>query len=103
MRFLGFPKMEDCLIREVELHNIFADVLEAQKWLTPEMGAGEADVKRALESNPNWTKFVEAIGPGDELWYYRFPEDRWRKLRGSHGYVIVKNRKYQQYFEFARN
>ncbi|MCP4352938.1 MAG: hypothetical protein GY795_46400 [Desulfobacterales bacterium] len=86
------------------MSNIYSDMIEAQSWFMPGSDPGdEISIKNYMETLPDWNNFLFSYKMGDELWYYRFPYEMWRKLSGSHGYVILRNGKYYCYFELAKN
>ncbi len=104
IRFLGFPKQGECLVRKVNIDNIYIDFIEAQSWLYPhDKPEDELSIKNYMKNLPSWNCFLSSFQEGDELWYYRFPSKMWQKLRGSHGYAILRNGKYYLYFEIAKN
>ena len=102
-KFLGFPPKEKCLVRKVTIDSIYSDMVDAQKWLTPDIASDEQETKKYLTSLSNWNYFLSSYKSNDELWYYRFPENYWKKLRGSHGYIILREGKYCEYFELVKN
>jgi hypothetical protein len=46
-------------------------------------------VKRPRELWPG--KFISAMQPGDQLWWFSSPEETWRMLCGRAGYALVRN------------
>lgn len=104
LKFLGFPSKNKCLIRKINLSDIYSDIIKAQSWLAPDMySENEVFVKNYMETLPVWNDFLSSLKAGDELWYYRFPKEMWQKMRGSHGYLILRNGRYYSCFELAKN
>ncbi len=102
--FLGFPNKHECLVRKVDIDNIYSDMIVAQSWLLPnDRPDDEITQKIYMTTLPRWNWFLSSMHEGDELWYYRFPNEMWQKLRGSHGYLILRDDNYYRYFEIAKN
>jgi len=40
-----------------------------------------------------WKPFISRITTGDELWFFRLPDECWEKLKEHQGYVIMRNGK----------
>lgn len=40
-----------------------------------------------------WEPFISRIATGDELWFFRLPDEYWEKLQGHQGYAIIRNGK----------
>jgi hypothetical protein len=51
------------------------------------------DNRRYLKEWGEWNKFISNYKTGDELWYYRSPQDSWAKLAGEEGFAIYRHGK----------
>jgi hypothetical protein len=59
-----------------------------------------ASLKRRISpddlEDKDWLRFKENMKDGDEIWYYRTPQETWNEwfpLCGREGYVIVRDDK----------
>ena len=50
-----------------------------------------------------WKEFIQAMEPGDELWYYRSPKESWDSFSGCAGYAIVRNREVFSFFNTMKS
>ncbi len=53
-----------------------------------------------LVNSVEWEKFKSKLGPSDELYYFRSPEETWSSfpLCGVEGYAIFRKFELQQYY-----
>jgi hypothetical protein len=88
--FIFLPSPKACLIRKINLLNIE----EAFKLESQELHGKLIDSDEKVVYKPkSWDSFIQKMMPGDELWFYRFPDEYWMNLMGQQGYVILRDGK----------
>ena len=66
-------------------------------------GAARAPDLIQPQDNPEWRRFKELLGPGDELWYFCSPFESFLSPAGKMGYVLVRDGKQVESFVALMN
>lgn len=70
-------------------------------WLRHEVELAHAEsAEPQLRTSPQWREFKAEVASGDQIHYFRSPEDTWTgfPLCGVEGYVILRDSKVHSYF-----
>jgi hypothetical protein len=66
------------------------DLAMIQQWLTDRTTLEKAGRRYRLACSPRWREFQTEYRDGDEVWYFRSPDNTWPARLGAAGVAIVR-------------
>jgi hypothetical protein len=85
-------------VREVD-HQIDDLIASIDDGKIPESAV--IDVRRSVEDR--WLVVKAVMKPGDELWYYKSPNETWAGLYGREGYLLLRHCRVIADYLYAEN
>lgn len=83
----------DCLVKKIHISKLADALANEDKEFFKKRGSKPKQYYEQMIASGAWKKFLSMLEPEDDLWFFRFPDSYWKKLKGRQGYVILRKGK----------